>query len=69
MQPEWQALIEKIVQDDALRMAYDWEPLAKGSSNTIFLGRLRQSNELAASAVSHEQSQDLARKAVLRINA
>ncbi|MGB1311129.1 MAG: phosphotransferase family protein, partial [Leucothrix sp.] len=65
----WQALIEKIVQDDVLRMAYDWEPLAKGSSNAIFLGRLRRSNELAVSTANHEQSQDLTCKVVLRINA
>ena len=41
MQADWQPLIDQIVQDEALRNAYIWEPFARGSSNSIFLGHLK----------------------------
>jgi len=42
MQLDWQDLIDKTVQDESLRESYLWEPFAGGSSNSIFLGRLKQ---------------------------
>jgi len=60
MQQDWQQLIDQTVQDESLRNAYEWEPFAKGSSNSIFLGRLKddiESNKQAESTV------------ILRINA
>ena len=57
MRQDWQRQIDETVQDEALRNAYAWEPFAKGSSNSIFLGRLNNSDDNRTQTV------------VLRINA
>ena len=59
MQPDWQDLISQTVKDESLRNAYVWEPFARGSSNTIFLGRLKLD----------ELSNPTQQTVVLRINA
>ena len=43
MQLDWQTLINQTIKDEFLRNAYVWEPFAKGSSNAIFLGRIKPS--------------------------
>ena len=58
MRQDWQKLIEQTVQEEALRNAYVWEPFAKGSSNSIFLGRAKNNLRQQAS-----------KTVVLRINA
>ncbi len=63
MQEDWQRLIEQTVQDEALRSAYVWEPFARGSSNSIFLGKLKSDR----STISLPDN--LAETVVLRINA
>ena len=67
MQPEWQDLIDQTLQDDFLRDAYSWEPLAKGSSNTIFFGRLKTSDPTVLG--QHSQLLTLNSTVVLRLNA
>ena len=62
MQQDWQQLIDQTVEDDILRHAYTWEPFAKGSSNSIFLGRLNQNN-------TPNQYPRLPSTVILRINA
>lgn len=58
MQLDWQTLINQTIKDEFLRNAYVWEPFAKGSSNAIFLGRIKPS-----------KIEPHAKTVVLRINA
>ena len=45
MRQDWQQLIDQTVQGQTLQDAYAWKPFAKGSSNSIFLGTLKNSPE------------------------
>ena len=63
MRQDWQQLIDQTVRDEALLTAYAWEPFAKGSSNSIFLGRLK------VALSKHSVEGDLRKTVVLRINA
>lgn len=58
MRQDWQQLIDETVKDETLRSAYIWEPFAKGSSNSIFLGTLK-----------NNPNDNLKKTVVLRINA
>ena len=58
MRQDWQRLIDQTIQDERLRHAYAWEPFAKGSSNSIFVGRANKNHQTT-----------LTETVVLRINA
>ncbi len=58
MRQDWQQLIDETVKDETLHDAYAWQPFAKGSSNSIFLGTLK-----------NNPNDNLKKTVVLRINA
>jgi len=72
MQQNWQGLIDQTIQDEHISHAYAWEPFARGSSNSIFLGRLkplsRSSNTKCPAGLNTKQNKLTQATVVLRIN-
>jgi len=70
MRCDWQALIDRTVQDEPLKKAYVWEPFVGGSSNSIFLGHAKQNCDSDTWIDEQSESVNYAVKTVvLRINA
>jgi len=74
MREDWQQLIETTVQNKCLQNAYAWEPFARGSSNSIFLGRLNSENgafvnNKPSAEIDTKQNKLAESTVVLRINA
>lgn len=70
MQPEWQDLIDQTVQDETLRHAYAWAPFVGGSSNSIFLGHLKQGHD-ATGVIADQTASGISaiKTVILRVNA
>jgi len=70
MQLDWQDLIDHTLRNEPLRKAYVWAPFAGGSSNSIFLGQLKQHQDPDSLSSLHAYSPNGTHtNVILRINA